>query len=185
MKNALILLGTDSGPESNWFPWLKKKLEQSGYEVWVPQLPGADYPEMKKYREFIFGGDFQFVPETVVVGHNSGAVAALSLLEALPSDKRIDTAVMVGVYRPERHSYSSREPILTDKVVGKAKRFVFVHSDNDPYCPLDDAKYYADKTNAELFMIPDQDHFSEEIDPRHKQLPELENILNIGRVRTY
>ncbi|KKU27541.1 MAG: hypothetical protein UX40_C0011G0002 [Microgenomates group bacterium GW2011_GWF2_46_18] len=41
MKNALILHGTDFDKEkkqhfNNWFPWLKKKLEELGYKVWLP-----------------------------------------------------------------------------------------------------------------------------------------------------
>lgn len=179
MKNALILHGTDANPKANWFDWLKEQLEQSGYKVWVPQLPNAEHPDMNVYRKFIASSDFEFTPETLVVGHSSGAVAALSLLEALPEESKIDTVVMVGVYRPEQHNYSSNEPIITDKVAGKANRFVFVHSDNDPYCPLDDAKYFADTLNAELVILPDNDHFSYELNPKHNKLPELLDILDI------
>ena len=31
MKNALILHGTQGNSGENWFPWLKKKLEEKGY----------------------------------------------------------------------------------------------------------------------------------------------------------
>lgn len=179
MKNALILHGTSANPHSNWFDWLKVQLENNGYTVWVPQLPGADYPDMNKYREFIFSSDFDFKVETLIVGHSSGAVAALSILEALPEGKQIDTAVMVGVYRPEQHGYSSKEPINTSKVAGKAKRLVFVHSDNDPFCPLEGAEYFAKALKAELKVFPGNDHFSYQINPKHTKLPELLNILNL------
>ena len=179
MKNALILHGTSANPHANWFDWLKGKLEASGYKVWVPQLPNAVHPDMQTYREFIFSSDFNSNEETLIIGHSSGAVATLSLLESLPQDKKIDTAVMVGVYRPENHSYSSKEPIDVNKVKGKAKRMVFVHSDNDPYCPLEGAEYFAKNLNAELLVIPNNDHFSYELNPKHSKLPELINILNL------
>ena len=179
MKNTLILHGTAANPHANWFDWLKVQLEYSDYDAWVPQLPNAAHPDMKTYREFIFASDFDFNSETVVVGHSSGAVAALSLLEALPEDVQIDTAVIVGVYRPEQHGYSSKEPIVVEKVAGKANRFVFVHSDNDPFCPLEDAEYFAKTLSAELIMIPDNDHFSHELNPKHNKLPELVDILNL------
>lgn len=179
MKNALILHGTSANPESNWFPWLKQKLEAAGYTVWVPELPDADYPDMQKYREFIFGSDFTFGPETVMIGHSSGAVAALSLLEVLPSELQISTAVMVGVYRPEKQNYSSPEPISIDKLKGKSKRMVFIHSDNDPFCPLEDAQYFAYELDAALHILPGEDHFSYQLNKKHTTLPKLTEILDL------
>lgn len=177
MKNALILHGTSANPESNWFPWLKEKLEGAGYEVWVPDLPDADKPDMTKYRKFIFGSNFRFNPETVIVGHSSGAVAALSLLEALPDEAQIDKAVMVGVYRPDKQDYSSNEPINVKKVKGKARHTVFIHSDNDPFCPLEGAQYFAYELDAPLIVLPGEDHFSYELNPKHTKLLKLEEVL--------
>jgi predicted alpha/beta hydrolase family esterase len=183
MKNALILHGTSANPHSNWFDWLKTQLENNGYTVWVPHLPGADHPDMNKYREFIFSSDFDFNSETLIIGHSSGAVATLSILEALPDNTVIDTAVMVGVYRPEQHGYSSKEPIDTSKVAGKASRLVFVHSDNDPFCPLEGAEYFVDALNAELKVLPGNDHFSYELNPKHNKLPELIDILQLKETK--
>ena len=179
MKNALILHGTGANPHANWFDWLKEQLEHNGYEVWVPQLPNAEHPDMETYRKFIFSSDFQVTDETIIVGHSSGAVATLSLLEVLPENIKINTAVMVGVYRPENHGYSSKEPIDTTKVKNKAKRIIFIHSDNDPYCPIEDAEYFADALDAEIVILPNNDHFSYELNPKHNKLPEILDILNL------
>ncbi len=180
MKNALILHGTKASPELNWFGWLKAHLQNNGYEnVWVPQLPGAEQPEMSRYREFIFNSDFVFSSATLMVGHSSGAVAALSLLEAMPEDIAIDTAIMVGVYRPEEKHYSSTEELNISKIKNKARRFVFLHSDNDPYCPLEHAEYYADVLGGELVVSPDQDHFSNFVSPVHSTIPEITKILEL------
>lgn len=180
MKNALILHGTSANPQANWFGWLKSILELNNYKVWVPQLPNADRPDMKAYHDFIFGSDFEFDEQTLIIGHSSGAVATLSLLEALPDGQKIDTAVMVGVYRPELRAFSSREPIDPEKVRSKARRLVFIHSDNDPFCPLEDAKYFADALGAELVVLPGRDHFSYELNTIHDKLPELISILNLN-----
>lgn len=179
MKNVLILHGTSANPQANWFPWLKQKLEAAGYAVWVPQLPNAEHPDMTTYRKFIFDSEFKFTDQTLIIGHSSGAVATLSLLEALPDGTQIDTAVMVGVYRPDVQGYSSREPIDVKKVRGKARRMVFVHSDNDPFCPLEGAEYFANALGAELHVFPGEDHFSYELNPKHNTLPELAGILDI------
>lgn len=179
MKNALILHGTGANPHANWFDWLKEKLELNGYKVWVPELPGADHPDMQTYRKFIFESDFDFNDETLIVGHSSGAVATLSILEAMSEEVQIDTAVCVGVYRPENHGYSSKEPIDVEKVKKKAKRMVFIHSNDDPFCPLSDAEYFAEALDAELIVLAGNDHFSYELNPKHTKLPELVEILNL------
>src|SRR6476660_7808030 len=84
MKNALILHGTDASPASNWFSWLNDELEKSGYDVWLPQLPHSDKPSTQIYNDFLLSQEaFEFTSETIVVGHSSGAVEALSLLEHL------------------------------------------------------------------------------------------------------
>lgn len=180
MKNAAIFHGTSSGPHANWFDWLKSLLEQNGYEdIWVPQLPGTDSPDMSRYKDFIFESGFEFNKDTLLVGHSSGAVTVLSVLEALPEGQQVDTAVMVGVYRPEIKHFSSPEMINLEKLKNKAKRFVFLHSDNDPYCPIDHAEYFAKELGGELVVVPGQDHFSVSVNPKHTNLPKLTEILNL------
>jgi len=184
MKKALILHGTAADPHSNWFDWLKEQLENNGYKVWVPLLPNAKSPNMEAYRKFIFDSDWEFNADSTIIGHSSGAVTVLSLLEAMPENTIIDTAVMVGVYRPEEANFSVGGAIDTEKVKGKAKRFVFVHSDNDPYCPLEHAKYFADKLGGELIVVPGQDHFVTRLNPVHNKLPELIKILHLDKNET-
>lgn len=65
MKRAMILHGTDAGPEENWFPWLKNKLEKTGYEVWVPLLPGNHTPDREVYGDLLFGQGWDFAGNIV------------------------------------------------------------------------------------------------------------------------
>jgi predicted alpha/beta hydrolase family esterase len=55
-----------------------------------------------------------------------------------------------------------------------------VHSDNDPFCPLEDTKYFASVLDAEFVMLPGNDHFSYELNPKHDKLPELLEILQLS-----
>lgn len=178
MKNALVLHGTDSKPDSNWFPWLKDELIKLGYEVWAPQLPEADRPNMNKYKDFILTADFNFNKETIIIGHSSGAVAALGILEEL--DSQIAKAIMVGSFRGDlgwdNLKGMSEEPNYS-KIKDKADDIIFVHSDNDPYCPLEHAQYQAKQTAGRLVLLPGQGHFSHEADPRFKKLPEILDLI--------
>ena len=184
MKNALILHGTDGTPEHNWFPWLKGVLEARGYAVFLPQLPEAERPDIDRYNAFLLSSDFDFNGSTLIVGHSSGAVAILGLLEALPEGTVIDTAVLVGAFRGhlDREELSGMDkPFDFTKIKRSAKRIVLIHSDNDPYCPLEHAEYLANELGAELILEKGQAHFSVgTAGEQYRQFPLLLSILRLS-----
>ncbi|MCB9812757.1 alpha/beta hydrolase [Candidatus Nomurabacteria bacterium] len=183
MKNALILHGTDNTSQNNWFPWLKAQLEEKGHGVWVPDLPRADEPNIARYNELLLSGDFDYGDETMLVGHSSGAVAILGLLEALPDEVVVDTAVLVGSFKDdlgwEKLAGLFEKPFDLAKIKTKAKRFVFFHSDNDPYCPLEHAEYLSEQLGGELIVKSGQAHFSvKTAGEKYREFPEVLKILS-------
>ncbi len=165
MKNALILHGTNGNSKTNWFDWLRVELEKKGRQVWVPDLPQADKPNIDRYNQFIFANkNWQFTEETILIGHSSGAVAILGLLQALPENVKVDTCYLVGSFRNDLGWEALKElflkPFNFDLIKKKARRFVFIHSDNDPYCPLEHAEFLAKKLGGELIVKKGQQHFS-------------------------
>ncbi len=165
MKNALILHGTNGNSSENWFPWLKTELEKLEYEVWVPDLPQAEKPNIERYNKFILANkEWKFDSEAIIIGHSSGAVEVLGLLEALPENIVVNKCFLVGSFINDLGWDSLNElflkPFDFEKIKKHAKEFIFIHSDNDPYCPLDHAKYLAEKLNSELIVEKGQGHFS-------------------------
>lgn len=184
MKRAVILHGTNGNHTENWFPWLKSELEKLGYEVWVPDLPGAEKPDMERYKKFLLEQEWDFT-DNVVIGHSSGAVAILGLLEALPENTQIDAAILVGAFTERLATEPSWEmlrglfgrPFNFDAIKQKARQFIFVHSDDDPYCPLEQAKELHQKLGGEFILMHGCGHFSAKLDPRFSQFPELLDII--------
>jgi len=82
MKTALILHAWYSKPNDNWYPWLKKKLEGKGYEVYIPDLPtmGTNLPDLKKQLDFV-EKNFKLDKDTIVFGHSLGTLLAMRLAE--------------------------------------------------------------------------------------------------------
>lgn len=179
MKNALILHGTSGNSKAHWFPWLKDELERVGYTVWVPDLPGADTPNIRTYNNFIFSNkEFIFNEETIIIGHSSGAVEILGLLQNLPDNIKVNSVYLVGSFMDNlgREDLSGlfEEPFDFDLVKTKADKFIFFHSDDDPYCPLEHAEYLTEQTGGELIMMRGQQHFSiSTAGEKYKQFPEL------------
>lgn len=165
MKNALILHGTGGYPTENWFDWLRQELVKLGFAVSVPQLPNCDRPNIKTYNKFLLKEkSFQFNEESVLVGHSSGAVAIFGLLQDLPDSIKVDTCYLVGAFKNNLNWKSLNglfeEPFDFAKIKSKARRFIFIHSDNDPYCPLEHAQFLAKELSGELIIQEGQKHFS-------------------------
>lgn len=165
MKRVLVLHGTNGNSKANWFEWLGVELEKINLKVWVPDLPFADKPNIKRYNEFIFANkDWTFDEDTVLIGHSSGSVAILGLLQALPKGIQVNTCYLVGAFKNDLGWESLKELFIDDfdfeDIKNKAKHFVFIHSDNDPYCPLEHAQFLSKKLGGELIVQNGQKHFS-------------------------
>jgi predicted alpha/beta hydrolase family esterase len=192
MKRAVILHGTDGSPDSNWFPWLKQTLEAHGYKVWVPELPHNHTPNRQVYNDFLFGSDWDFT-DNVIIGHSSGAVEVMNLLmdERCP---HIRLGVMAGAWassdveltEAQRRAYEQAglnkeqfeglfppEGFDFDIIKSKADELVFLHGDDDPYCPLSQAKWLAEQTQSEIIIVPGGHHLG----ARFLELPQLVEML--------
>lgn len=186
MKKALILHGTSASPASNWFGWLKDSLEAEGFQVWLPQLPGCDTPNVDIYNQFLLSKkEFEFDEDTIIVGHSSGAVEALSLLDNLADDNHVKATYLVSAFKNSL-GWASLEGLFTHKldyenIKNRSDRFVFFHSDNDPYCPLDHAEFLADELDGELNLVEGQGHFNTELSVEYSKFPMLlEKIESIN-----
>jgi predicted alpha/beta hydrolase family esterase len=183
MKNTLILHGTDGYPTENWFDWLRIELEKEGHKVWVPQLPDCNKPNVTKYNNFLFENkEWAFNKESIIIGHSSGAVAILGLLETLPDDVIVDTCYLVGSFKNNLDWDALDDlflkPFDFEKIKNKARKFIFLHSDNDPYCPLEHAQYLRNQVNGTLILLRDQKHFSiGTAGDKYKEFPFLFDLI--------
>lgn len=183
MTNVLILHGTGASPNSHWFMWLKGKLVGRGYQVWLPQLPNADKPNSGTYTDFLLSNkNFQFSEETIVIGHSSGAVEILYLLQHLPDKTKIKTAILVSAFKDDLGwdslSELFGESLDFKKIKNSCNKFIYIHSDNDPYCPIEHPKYLISKTGGELIVFKGQGHFNIDDSPDYVRFPEIMQLID-------
>lgn len=190
--NAIILHGTLGSPSGNWFQWLKTELEKRNINVWLPELPNANQPNLKEWADFIHKNTpFELDDQTIVIGHSSGAILALILAQQ-QSDKeatgqtsvtKFKAVVAVSVFHDNSLNWEPNSRLFDginfdwQKIRKNTDKLLFVHSDNDPYVPLEQAKYVADNCQAELITIPGQGHFNLEQSPDYKTFPALLRLL--------
>ena len=182
MKKAIIFHGTGGSPESNWFRWLEHELKARGSEVWLPQLPDADHPSLAAWAAYVR----RFCPfvideETLIVGHSSGAILALTA--AGQNAGPVGGVVCVSVFGDNDFlKWSALDrffdlPFNFAVIKINALKLVFLHSDNDPYVPLEQARSIAGQCGASVTLLPGQGHFNLEMGRHFEQFPELVGIL--------
>ena len=187
-KRVFIVHGWDGYPEEAWFPWVKKKLEEEGFFVVVPQMPNAGAPEMDSWISFLHGIVGRSDEHTYFIGHSIGCQTVLRYLASLPEGIKAGGAVLVAGWvsltpmaiRTAEDQMIARpwmeRPIPYEKIISHTEKFVGIFSDDDPYVPIENQLTYREKLNADVLMLPGRGHFNEESNT--KELPEAVSALN-------
>lgn len=182
MKTAVILHGTLGSPEGNWFRWLGQELKKQGFQVWLPQLPHAEQPSLQEWSEFVQTEcPFTINSETLIIGHSSGAILALIVAQQNPEP--IGCVVAVSVFHDNSLNWTPNSRLFDvafnwEAIQANIQKLLFIHSDDDPYVPLDQAQFVADHCKAEMVVIPNQGHFNLERSEEYSKFPKLLEILN-------
>ncbi len=171
MKTVYIIHGWEGYPEEGWFPWLKKELENRGFEVYVPAMPDSAEPKIETWIPFISRLVGSPDLNTFFVGHSIGCQAIIRYLETLPEGVKIGGAVFVAGWFVLSELETEEEkiigkpwlktPIDFNKVKATANNFVAVFSKDDPVVPLvENKKLFEKRLNTKIIIENDKGHFS-------------------------
>lgn len=170
MKKAVLFHGTDGSPNDHWFPWIRRVLEESGYEVFAPELPNNHTPNRDTYEKFLKESGWDF-SDNLLVGHSSGTTTILNLLM---SDwfPKVKASVLVGTflnedllntqdwYTPGQFDGLFVQDFDIEKLKSKCPHFILVHGDDDFACDYDDAKEFCTKLGGEFITVRNGKHLS-------------------------
>lgn len=175
MKQALILQGWYQKPEDNWYPWLKKELENKGYKVFLPDLPTihTDLIDMEKQLEFL-DKLITLDEESLVVGHSIGSVLALRLAEKYKFGKMILVAGWDFNDLTYEHRLFWPKPIDHTKITSSVKEIYCISSDNDPYFTAFTVEDMSKRLKGKFILIKGAGHFLGE-----KGVTEIPELLNL------
>ncbi len=114
------------------------------------------------------------------MGHSSGAI--LSLILARENQKPIGKIIAVSVFHNNSLEWEPNAelfdvPFDWDAIRRSCQELLFIHSDDDPYVPLDQAQYVADKCRARLVLLSGQGHFNLEQSKQYREFPKLLELL--------
>ncbi len=183
MKNVIILHGTGETKNSFWFPWLTKELFKKGYTVSLPELPNADYPDVKKWLPVALKETY--TSETVLIGHSAGGPLQLSVLENI--NIKIKQAILVSGYARPKGKDKKPELILQDvynwqKIAQNVKDILFINSDDDPWgCDDVEGRYMLDHIGkSKLIVMKGEGHMgSDTFKQPYKEFPFLLKLIDL------
>lgn len=189
MRKVYIIHGWEGYPEEGWFPWLRSKLIENGFQVIIPALPDSDKPTIEKWLTFLKEKVKDPDKDTFFVAHSLGCITTLRYIESLPGSKKIGGAVLIAGfghdleykgYKGELSSFFKTE-LDWRKVRTQGGKFVSICSDNDPWVPLKHNATFVKELGAESLVLHNMLHFSG--GEGFTQLPEaLEALLRISGV---
>ncbi len=182
MKRLISIHGWEGHPEEGWRPWLANELKDKFIFI-NPQMPDPITPTLDKWLAFISPIINVADKETYLLGHSLGCVTILKYLETLSNDQKIGGALLVAGFGKDLNypgykgelSNFFKTPIDWHKVRAHCNKFIAIHSDNDPFVPLENNKLFVDKLGAISFIEHNMKHFSG--DDGVNELPVLRDAI--------
>ncbi len=184
-KRAVLIHGWAGYPEEGWRPWLKNELEKKGFSVTVPAMPDTNHPKMKPWVDKLAKTVSTPDKDCYLVGHSLGCITILRYLESLKAGQKIGGVVLVAGFTStlgydEIVGSFFQKPIDWKEITSHCKKFVAIHSDNDPYVSLHYSEIFKEKLKASVVVEHNMKHFSG--DDGIMQLPvALNQLLNIAK----
>mgnify|MGYP000866173469 CR=1 FL=1 len=164
---AVILHGTGGSPDENWFPWLKKELEASGVEVFVPRLPVGVEQNLENWNKaFTEQIPFELDGDTILIGHSNGAAFMLSLLNQHRKEPLLSSVFVSGFYQNLGGEFEQFVKSFIDidfdwSLIRKnAGKVLQLHGTDDPYVPMNSAEELSRLLGSEVVKIDEGGHLN-------------------------
>jgi hypothetical protein len=179
MKNPNVILVHGNGgstADGLWLPWVKAQLENAGLEVKAQTMPDNVLARESKWLPFLeneLGAD----KNSIIIGHSSGAVAAMRYTET----HQIYGSVLIGACytdlgdEDEKASGYYNRPWQWDNIKAHQNWILQFASTDDPWIPIEEARFIHDQLDTDYHEFTDQGHFGG--DYNKKEFPELVDAI--------
>jgi uncharacterized protein len=183
-KRVFLIHGWEGRPDGGWRPWLKNELEKRKFTVTAPAMPDTNHPKMDAWVNHLAKTIGTPDKDCYLVGHSLGCITILRYLETLKPGQKIGGAILVAGFVSDlgfdEVKTFFKKPLEWNEITAHCKKFVAIHSDNDPYVSLHYGDIFKEKLKASVVVEHNMKHFSGS--DGVLQLPvALNNLLNISK----
>jgi len=178
MEVKVVFMHGNGGcsPNDYWFPYLKYELEKLHITVIARQFPDAILARDYYWLPFL-KNELQADENTILVGHSSGAVAAMRFAE---KNKILGTILVATMHtdlgmESETISGYYNKPWHWQNIQKNQSWIVQFASIDDPYIPIEEARFVHEHLKSEYIEFTDQGHFGS--DKKKTTFPEIVQII--------
>ena len=160
LPKAILIHGNGGSTAGDiWLPWLERELTRLGLDVINRTFPDNVKARATFWLPFLdeLGAD----EHTILIGHSSGAVAAMRYAET----HRLAGSVLVGVCHTdlgdsgEAASGYYRAPWQWQRIREHQSWIGIFNSVDDPCIPVGEARFVAAQLRCSYFEFTDRGHF--------------------------
>ncbi|OGF20659.1 hypothetical protein A2316_03900 [Candidatus Falkowbacteria bacterium RIFOXYB2_FULL_38_15] len=148
----------DSSGRVFW-PWLKSELEKRGFEVFAPNLPNSNKPNLKEQTKFI-SENFNIDDKTIIVAHSLGGVLAMKML----AENNLKAKKIIMVAPPAKTEFKDgkKRPAVEEfcdwkfnysKIKKAVGEVVVIADKEDSVVPIEQPKEIATELNAKFVEV--------------------------------
>lgn len=165
-SNYIIVHGSFGSCEGNWFPWLKKELENNNLKVCVPQFPvGVGNQNYENWEKVM--NDLDINTNTTIIAHSIAPIFVCKYLitNRIKVKKLIFVCGFNNYLGIDPDFDAVNKPMFIDnyqEVKNYCSNIVCYYSDNDPYVKYDAEKEFADGITSNQIVIKNAGHINAE-----------------------
>lgn len=148
---AFIIHGAYGNPQENWFPWLKKELENLDYEVFSPTFPTPDNQSLENWNKVFEEYLDQLDKNTIMIGHSLACPFILNILQN--TNAKVKAIYLVAGFHTllghpidEINKTFVQNGFDWEKIRSNCEKIHMFSGDNDPYIK----KYISDELALNL-----------------------------------
>ena len=170
MKNHFIIHGSFGNPFVNWFPFLRKEIEDKGLEVYTPDFPvGVGYQNYENWEKVLKSYlDAGLINEnTTIFAHSIAPVFVCKfLINNKIKVKRLVFVCGFNNYLGINDEYDNVNKSMFLGNLADIKKYcndiICFYSDNDPYVKYEVEKDFADTIANKQIVIKNGGHLNSE-----------------------
>ncbi len=174
---VIIIHRWGGNPESDWYPWLQKELEQRGIEVLVPRMPNTSKPDIKAWVSHLQKIVGQLNSETHFVAHSIGCQTVMRFLESTTAETKAGTKMgkiifVAGWFKLGNLESKAIEaiakpwvktPLDFRNIRSKMRSLTVFLSRDEPYGFVEEnAALFREKLGANVIIENNQGHYTAE-----------------------